>query len=65
MEKIGLENGRQFKKIEMFNAFEAAFHAMEQRYQGRWDENIMADYCWMLKRYLPQNKKKNAATKIF
>ena len=31
---------------------------MEQRYQGRWDENMMADYCWMLKKDLPQNKRK-------
>lgn len=23
---------------------------MEQRYQGRWDINMMADYCWNLKR---------------
>ncbi|XP_023314144.1 uncharacterized protein LOC111693559 [Trichogramma pretiosum] len=23
---------------------------MEQRYQGRWDVAMMADYCWMLKR---------------
>ena len=29
---------------------------MEQRYQGRWDENMMSDYCWTLKRDLPQEK---------
>jgi len=23
---------------------------MEWRYQGRWDINMMADFCWMLKR---------------
>lgn len=23
---------------------------MEQRYQGRWNANMLADYCWMLKR---------------
>ena len=26
MEKTGLENGRQFQKIEMFNEFEATIH---------------------------------------
>jgi hypothetical protein len=23
---------------------------MEKRYQGRWNEHMMADYCWMLMR---------------
>jgi hypothetical protein len=23
---------------------------MERRYQGRWNEHMMDDYCWMLKR---------------
>ena len=23
---------------------------MEERYQGRWDRNMMADYCWRIKR---------------
>ena len=40
---------------------------MEQRYQGKWEENMTGDYCWMLKRDLPQKKssKKNDATKVF
>lgn len=25
---------------------------MEKRYQGKWNKNMMADYCWMLKRDL-------------
>ena len=25
---------------------------MEKRYQGRWNKNMMANYCWMLKRDL-------------
>ena len=25
---------------------------METRYQGRWDADMMADYCWNLKRHL-------------
>lgn len=27
--------------------------AMESRYQGRWNVNMMADYCWSLKRHNP------------
>ena len=23
---------------------------MEERYQGRWEESMMADYCWSLQR---------------
>ena len=26
---------------------------METRYQGRWNETMMADYCWCLKRHNP------------
>ncbi|GBM88849.1 hypothetical protein AVEN_178442-1 [Araneus ventricosus] len=25
-------------------------HDIERRYQGRWDVNMLADYCWMLRR---------------
>ena len=42
-------------------------NVMEQRYQGRWDENIMADY-WLdvEKRCTSEKKyeKKNATTKV-
>jgi len=27
---------------------------MEERYQGRWDSNMMADYCWALMRDNPE-----------
>ena len=27
---------------------------MEERYQGRWDSNMMADYCWALMRDFPE-----------
>jgi len=30
--------------------FHQVMKVMETRYQGRWDENMMADFCWMLKR---------------
>ena len=29
---------------------------MEERYQGRWDEHMMADYCWDLMRSNPEQK---------
>ena len=44
---------------EQGERFHQDIKVMEQRYQGRWDENIMADYCWILKRDLPQNKRKS------
>ena len=28
---------------------------MEKRYQGYWDINMLADYCWCLKRDLPNS----------
>ncbi|KMQ84942.1 hypothetical protein RF55_16839 [Lasius niger] len=31
---------------------------MERRYQDRWDVNMMADFCWTLKRDVPVRKKK-------
>ena len=35
---------------------------MEKRYQGRWDERMLADYCWSLERDLPEdsNEEQNA-----
>ena len=50
---------------EQGERFDQDIKEMEQRYQGRWDKNMMADYCWMLKRDLPQNKRKMPHTKIF
>jgi len=28
--------------------------AMEMRYQGKWTSSMFADYCWTLKRYVPE-----------
>jgi len=28
--------------------------AMEKRYQGKWTSSMLADYCWTLKRNVPQ-----------
>ena len=49
---------------EQGDRFHQDIKMIEQRYQGRWDINMMIDYCWILKRDLLQNKK-NSATKIF
>ena len=27
--------------------------AVEERYQGRWDRHMLADYCWSIKRDCP------------
>lgn len=35
---------------EMGERFHQDFHQKEKHYQGRWDEAMMADYCWSLKR---------------
>jgi hypothetical protein len=29
---------------------------MEKRYQGKWTSSMMADYCWTLKRDVPDAK---------
>ena len=38
---------------EQGERFHPDLNEMETRYQGRWDEVMMADYCWNLKRDLP------------
>ncbi|GFV84761.1 HTH_Tnp_Tc3_2 domain-containing protein [Trichonephila clavipes] len=35
---------------EQGERFHQDIKEMERRYQGRWNVNMMADYCWMLKR---------------
>lgn len=35
---------------EQGERFHQDMKVMETRYQGRWDKNMMADFCWMLKR---------------
>lgn len=39
---------------------------MEERYQGRWDRNMMADYCWSIKRDCPElvHKRKSQKRKF-
>jgi hypothetical protein len=32
---------------------------MERRYQGRWDVNVMGDYCWTIHREVPETSHKS------
>jgi hypothetical protein len=39
---------------------------MEKRYQGKWSLSMLADYCWTLKRDVPQvTYSKKSTTAIF
>lgn len=38
---------------EQGERFHQDIRTMEERYQGRWDSQMMADYCWSLQRDLP------------
>jgi hypothetical protein len=39
---------------------------MEKRYQGKWSLNMLADYCWTLKRDVPQaTYSRKSTTAIF
>lgn len=42
---------------EQGERFHQDIKLMEKRYQGRWDVNMLADYCWNLKRDLPEEKR--------
>ncbi|KYQ46751.1 hypothetical protein ALC60_14272, partial [Trachymyrmex zeteki] len=44
---------------EQGERFHQDIKEMERRYQGRWDINMMAEFCWTLKREI-QAKKKQA-----
>ena len=35
---------------EQGERFHQDLKELEVRYQGRWNTNMMADYCWLLKR---------------
>lgn len=41
---------------EQGERFHQDIRVMEERYQGRWDVNMLADYCWCLKRDVPEVK---------
>ncbi|UYV62853.1 hypothetical protein LAZ67_2002154 [Cordylochernes scorpioides] len=42
--------------------FHQAISSMEKRYQGKWSPVMLADYCWTLKRDLPQAKYRRKST---
>ena len=45
--------------------FHQDIKVMEQRHQGRWHENMMADYCWILKKDLAQKARKMPLRRSF
>ena len=48
---------------EQGERFHQDIKTMEERYQGRWDTHMMADYCWNLMRDLPGKKHSRKALK--
>uniref|UniRef100_A0A6A7G0F0 Uncharacterized protein n=1 Tax=Hirondellea gigas TaxID=1518452 RepID=A0A6A7G0F0_9CRUS len=42
---------------EQEEQFHQDIRVMEERYQGRWDVNMLAHYCWCLKRDVPNVKR--------
>ena len=43
---------------EQGERFHQDIKEMERRYQGRWNTNMMVDFCWMLKRQSVDSGKK-------
>lgn len=50
---------------EQGERFHQDIKEMERRYQGRWNVNMMADYCWMLKRENPQPHTRKSTKRSF
>ena len=48
---------------EQGGRFHQDISEMETRYQGRWNCNMMADYCWCLKRTMPDFAHKRKSKK--
>ncbi|UYV70282.1 hypothetical protein LAZ67_7002362 [Cordylochernes scorpioides] len=44
--------------------FHQDISSMEKRYQGKWSPAMLADYCWTLKRDLPQAKYRRKSTNL-
>src|SRR5678816_3051966 len=40
---------------EQGERFHQDIKVMEERYQGRWDTHMMADYCWSIQRDCPHS----------
>ncbi|GFV21849.1 uncharacterized protein TNCV_4525361 [Trichonephila clavipes] len=50
---------------EQVERFYQDIKEMEHRYQGRWNVNMMADYCWMLKRENSQEHSRKILLRTF
>lgn len=50
---------------EQGERFHQDIKEMERRYQGRWNVNMMADYCWVLKREDAQDHKRKSTKRSF
>mgnify|MGYP007063903776 CR=1 FL=1 len=50
---------------ELGERFHQGIKEMERRYQGRWNINMIADYCWTLHRELPQVHKRRSTKRSF
>lgn len=48
---------------EQGERFHQDLKTMEERYQGRWDTHMMADYCWSIKRDRPEQVHKRKSYK--
>jgi hypothetical protein len=49
--------------VEQGKRFHQDIKEMERRYQGRWNVNMMADYCWTLRRDESQAARKRKGSK--
>jgi hypothetical protein len=51
---------------EQGERFHQDINEMERRYQGRWNVNMMGDYCWTLHRDIPETShERNSNTRSF
>ncbi|GBM70538.1 hypothetical protein AVEN_47654-1 [Araneus ventricosus] len=57
------ENLRAYSK-EQGERFHQDVRDIERRYQGRWDVNMLADYCWMLRRKTEVGKRKRVRRSV-
>jgi len=51
---------------ELGERFHQDIMAMETRYQSKWTSSVLADYCWTLKRDVPEAKyRRKSSVSIF
>ena len=50
------------KSDEQGERFHQDLKVMEERYQGRWDPAMLADFCWGIKRDIPNLHHKKTVT---